>query len=237
MIKSIVKSTVKSIIKSVLGEGATAIRRYFSQLDSAKSAYLSLDTPFVLTGLSASIKLSIYTSDTTATLTAGSVQGNNEIVIDINGGNVRVLGYAGATLQSIINTGVNISDNILHTVELTIAGTSVNVYIDDTPAGSATWALTGNEDIKYFGRRASGTNLTDGIIADIGLIDTAAGANTQAYKVGEQSANTENSASNSFTLSYNSVAATDREEFELNGSQWDNLAPVNLPAVIPIAAS
>lgn len=231
----VIRSAVRSVLSDTIREAVVSPWRYFSTFDPVLNSYGELDTEFTPSG-DFEYEVDVSTVDTVTALQcvmSGTANGNNEIACFVQSdGNVRAFAYVGTTLQTaIVSSGLSVNDGQLHTIELTYTGTTAELFVDGASEGSATWALDGNQDIKFAGSRTGSTQYFNGIIANVKLTDLATSSNSRIFPVGlSGGASVENSTINSGSITYYNLPTANQERFTFDepnqrwiGEElWDN---------------
>ena len=216
--------------------------RYFLGFDPTLNSYGQLSTAFTPAGsFKIKGKFSTTSTDTQWLYSRWDSSSNDRsVIVQYFGGN-GVRFYISSNGSSSINIEVsytpigkfstfeatfNANSNIILTVDgvtVTTTHSIASVYDADTPV--------------YFGSNTGSSNFLQGVLADIELIDLAAPANSQAYRLDRATGTTESSLVNTGTLTYNNIPEADREQFKLVGAtNWINIspAPQQLPATLQV---
>lgn len=220
----VIKSVIRSAISKAVREAIAAAQRYFMTFDPVLNSYAELDTAFQPSG-DFEIEAVVSTTATTGTLTilSGSAQSNNAVIVDVQStGTVRFFAYVGGSLQTIITSTSTVNDGQLHIITATYTGTTAELFIGGASEGTATWALDGNQDIKYAGQRVGAGNYFDGYIADVKLTDLTTAANSRIFPLAVGAGTTENSTINSGSITINNIPDANRELFTFDeaNNQW-----------------
>jgi hypothetical protein len=194
--------------------------RNFLGFDPVLNSYGELATAWTPTGnFEAGLNFST-TSSAAQTLFGGELAGTDEIRLEINtSGFVVASAYVGTALQTAITSTVALDDGKFHSAKIVYTGTTAELFVNDVSIGTQTWALNGNQTIKYVGRLSTGAYFK-GVPANPVLTDVTTPANSQAYDLDQATGTTESSTVNSGTLTYNNIPEANRFQAQLIGRDW-----------------
>ena len=165
--------------------------RYFLGFDAVLNSYAELETAFTPAGdFKAKIDFST-TSSAAQTLFGGELAGTDEIKLEVNtSGYVVASAYVGTSLQTAITSSVALDNGKLNSAEIVYTGTTAELFVNNVTIGTQTWALDGNQTIKYVGKLSTGTYF-QGVPANPVLTDVTTPANSQAYRLDRATENYE----------------------------------------------
>ena len=194
--------------------------RYFLGFDAVLNSYAELETAFTPAGdFKAKIDFST-TSSAAQTLFGGELAGTDEIKLEVNtSGYVVASAYVGTSLQTAITSSVALDNGKLNSAEIVYTGTTAELFVNNVTIGTQTWALDGNQTIKYVGKLSTGTYF-QGVPANPVLTDVTTPANSQAYRLDRATGTTESSLVNTGTLTYNNIPEANRFQAQLVGLNW-----------------
>jgi len=217
----VIRSAVRSSINDTARKAVASPWRYFLTFDPVLNSYAEIDTAFQPSG-DFEIEVQVSTiSNSKRTILHGTNQNNDSIGLRMEpNGTVLAFVYVGSILQSTIASTATINDDRLHTVKVTYTGTTAKLFIDGASEGTATWALNGNQSIKYIGYKPGIGERFNGIIANVKLRDLATSANNRIFPLNTL-AGTENSTINTGSITINNIPASNRELFTFDeGNSW-----------------
>jgi hypothetical protein len=194
--------------------------RHFLGFDPVLNSYGELATAWTPTGnFEAGLNFST-TSSAAQTLFGGELAGTDEIRLEINtSGFVVASAYVGTALQTAITSTVALDNGKFHSAKIVYTGTTAELFVNDVSIGTQTWALNGNQTIKYVGRLSTGAYFA-GVLANPVLTDVTTPANSQAYDLDKATGTTESSTVNSGTLTYHNIPEANRFQAQLIGADW-----------------
>lgn len=146
------------------------------------------------------------TSATSQMLIGGTLAGTNELRLEIDAsGFAKFYAYVGTTLQAAVTNAADLGDGKLHYLKATYTGTTAELFVDGTSAGTQTWALNGSQDVKLLGKISTGTFI-DGTLANFASTDLVTSGNSVDFPL-DTTASTESSTINTGTLTFTSTSA------------------------------
>lgn len=190
------------------------LARIFIDLDPTANSHYQLATAWTASGdFRITCQFSTVSTVGSSTVVSGSAASNDEIVIDIQPtGEVRFFAFDGTTARTAITSITQYNDGKLHSIDASFVAGTAELIIDGVSAGTAAWTLS-SPDVKYLGTRTASTNYFNDIIANVKLEDLSTPSNTQTYSLNQPTANTENSAEGNNSVTYQNIAASQRELF------------------------
>lgn len=208
-----------------LRQWEASLQRYFLPFDPVLNSYAELDTAFQPSG-DFEIEALVSTVNSGAADIAilnGTNQSNNSIGVRIRpDGKILAFAFVGSTLQTTITSTAIVDDGQLHIVKLTYTGTTLELFVDGVGQGTVTWALDGNQNIKFIGYRPVSLQYFDGYIADVKLTDDVTPANSRIFPLAVGAGATENSTINSGSITINNIPDADRKLFTFDeaNNRW-----------------
>lgn len=216
------------MFSSMVSPMVSAIQRYFITLDPILNSHYLLSTPWVATGdFEITIEFSA-TSTSLGVLVGNSASANPNIRIGANGV-ISINLSVGASGAGVYNDGK------LHKLVLRVTGSNVLLTVDGVTEINTTMTPS-SITFDVLGENTFG-NYFNGILANTKLNDLAQSGNTFTFALDEPTSNTETAAEGGNSITYVGIPTTNRELFQLNVTQWDNISPPVqvLPATIVVA--
>ena len=209
----VIRSAVRNAASDAISQTIASPWRYFPTFDPVLNGYGVLDTAFTPAG-DFEVEASVSTTSVGNQLSIFRGTSNDFITVDISSTNtVRFWARVGGVTQTIISSAA-INDGNLHNVKATYTGTTAELFVDGVSGGTATWALTGAQDISMIGRTQGGSNYFDGIIANAKLTDLSTTSNSRIFPLAlGPGSSVENSTINSGSVTYTNIPDADRDLF------------------------
>jgi len=213
-------------------DGGGAEQRVFIDLGPALNRSYSM-TPIPFT-TDFEIDIEFSTTSTSLNLISAALPAEDGIYIDMNAGAVRTFVYVGTdNTGTLITTAATLfNDGKLNRAKVKLVGSVYELFVNGVSYGTSTVNLDGNQTVSLIGLR--GTTFSDGILANPVLNN----GTIISWNLDEATANTETNNEGGKDLTYNNIATSKRELYQLSGdqTQWDNISPPvqQLPSVIEI---
>ncbi len=205
----------------------------FMQLNPALESHAALDTPF-----------NSGTGDFRVTVCFTAIEDSSNVHYVFSGGlDLIVSSVDGLFLEISASPTVKLCsgwffDGKYHTVSITRVGGGVSTVIDGVPGAQFTPTTLVGCRVSHIGMNVNSSYYYAGIIANAGFEDLSVPGNSQTYKLGVISGNTETSQEGNHTITLNGIPESNRELFEFDGVKtWNNTSPLpqKLPATIEVA--